>query len=42
MLGGGRGAVMGAVAGALVLEALFKLLNLYAVDSAVEQASPGS
>jgi ribose transport system permease protein len=41
VLGGGRGAVMGAVAGALVLEALFKLLNLYAVDRAFEQAFTG-
>ena len=41
VLGGGRGAVMGAVAGALVLEALFKLLNLYGVDRAFEQAFTG-
>jgi ribose transport system permease protein len=41
VLGGGRGTVMGAVAGALVLEALFKLLNLYGVDRALEQAFTG-
>ena len=41
MLGGGRGSVMGAMAGALVLEALFKLLNLYGVDRAFEQAFTG-
>ena len=41
VLGGGRGSVMGAVAGALVLEALFKLLNLYGVDRAFEQAFTG-
>ena len=35
VLGGGRGAVMGAIAGALVLEALFKLLNLYGGRSRV-------
>ena len=31
----------GAIAGALVLEALFKLLNLYGVDRAFEQAFTG-
>jgi ribose transport system permease protein len=41
VLGGGRGSVMGAMAGALVLEALFKLLNLYGVDRAFEQAFTG-
>jgi ribose transport system permease protein len=41
VLGGGRGSVMGAVAGALVLEALFKVLNLYGVDRAFEQAFTG-
>jgi ribose transport system permease protein len=41
VLGGGRGSVMGAVAGALVLEALFMLLNLYSVDRAWEQAFTG-
>ena len=40
VLGGGRGSVMGAI-GALVLEALFKLLNLYGVDRAFEQAFTG-
>jgi ribose transport system permease protein len=41
VLGGGRGSVTGAVAGALVLEALFKVLNLYGVDRAFEQAITG-
>jgi len=41
VLGGGRGSVTGAIAGALVLEALFKLLNLYGVDRALEQAFTG-
>jgi ribose transport system permease protein len=41
VLGGGRGSVTGAIAGALVLEALFKLLNLYGVDRAFEQAFTG-
>jgi ribose transport system permease protein len=41
VLGGGRGSVLGAVAGALVLEALFMLLNLYGVDRALEQAFTG-
>jgi ribose transport system permease protein len=41
VLGGGRGSVTGAIAGALVLEALFMLLNLYGVDRAFEQAFTG-
>lgn len=41
MLGGGRGSVTGAVGGALVLQALFMLLNLYGVESAVEQTVTG-
>ncbi|HEX2129210.1 MAG TPA: ABC transporter permease [Solirubrobacterales bacterium] len=41
VLGGGRGSVLGAVAGALVLQALFQLLNLYSVESAVEQTVTG-
>jgi ribose transport system permease protein len=41
VLGGGRGSVSGAIAGALVLEALFMLLNLYGVDRALEQAFTG-
>ena len=41
VLGGGRGSVIGAIAGALVLEALFMLLNLYGVDRALEQAFTG-
>jgi ribose transport system permease protein len=41
VLGGGRGSVIGAIAGALVIEALFMLLNLYGVDRALEQAFTG-
>jgi len=41
VLGGGRGSVMGAVGGALVLQALFQLLNLYSVENAVEQTVTG-
>ena len=41
VLGGGRGSVTGAIAGALVLEALFMLLNLYRVDFALEQTLTG-
>ena len=41
VLGGGRGSVTGAIAGALVLQALFMLLNLYAVDRALEQTFTG-
>jgi len=41
VLGGGRGSVTGAIAGALSLEALFKLLNLYGVEFALEQTVTG-
>jgi ribose transport system permease protein len=41
VLGGGRGSVTGAIGGALVLEALFMLLNLYRVDFALEQTFTG-
>jgi ribose transport system permease protein len=41
VLGGGRGSVTGAIAGALALEALFKLLNLYGVEFALEQTVTG-
>jgi ribose transport system permease protein len=41
VLGGGRGSVTGAIGGALVLQALFMLLNLYGVESAVEQTVTG-
>jgi ribose transport system permease protein len=41
LLGGGRGSVTGAIGGALVLQALFMLLNLYDVDNAVEQTVTG-
>jgi ribose transport system permease protein len=41
VLGGGRGSVLGAVGGALVLQALFELLNQYSVESAVEQTVTG-
>jgi ribose transport system permease protein len=41
VLGGGRGSVTGAIAGALVLEALFMLLNQYDVESAVEDTVTG-
>jgi ribose transport system permease protein len=41
VLGGGRGSVTGAIGGALVLQALFMLLNLYSVESAVEQTVTG-
>jgi ribose transport system permease protein len=41
VLGGGRGSVIGAIGGALVLEALFMLLNLYRVDFALEQTFTG-
>ena len=41
LLGGGRGSVNGAIGGALVLTALFMLLNLYAVDRALEQTFTG-
>jgi ribose transport system permease protein len=41
VLGGGRGSVTGAIAGALVLQALFRLMTLYAVDDALQQAVTG-
>jgi ribose transport system permease protein len=41
VLGGGRGSVTGAIGGALVLQALFMLLNLYRVDRAFEQTFTG-
>ncbi|MGH8881939.1 MAG: ABC transporter permease subunit, partial [Stackebrandtia sp.] len=40
-LGGGRGSVVGAMAGALTLEALFRLLNLLGVSGALEYAVQG-
>jgi ribose transport system permease protein len=42
VLGGGKGSVTGAIGGALVLQALFILLNLYSVESAVEEAVTGA
>ncbi|GLW07142.1 ABC transporter permease [Microtetraspora sp. NBRC 13810] len=36
VLGGGRGSVVAAMAGALTLEALFTLLNLYGISGALE------
>ncbi|MEU2613994.1 ABC transporter permease [Micromonospora sp. NPDC007271] len=41
LLGGGRGSVVAAVAGALSLEALFTLLNLLGVSGALESAVQG-
>ena len=41
VLGGGRGSVLAAMAGALTLEALFTLLNLYGVSGALEDAVQG-
>jgi ribose transport system permease protein len=41
VLGGGRGSVTGAIAGALALEALFTLLNLEGVSVALEDAVEG-
>lgn len=41
VLGGGRGSVVGAVAGALTLEALFSLLNLLGVSGALESTVQG-
>ena len=41
VLGGGRGSVVGAMAGALALEALFTLLNLQGVSGALEDAVEG-
>ncbi|MEU6432607.1 ABC transporter permease [Microbispora sp. NPDC046973] len=40
-LGGGRGSVVAAMAGAFTLEALFTLLNLYGISGAVEPAVQG-
>ncbi|MEV4806229.1 ABC transporter permease [Nonomuraea sp. NPDC049421] len=40
-LGGGRGAVVAAMAGACTLEALFTLLNLYGISGALESAVQG-
>ncbi|MEV7971020.1 ABC transporter permease [Sphaerisporangium sp. NPDC088356] len=40
-LGGGRGSVVAAMAGAFTLEALFTLLNLYGVSGALEPAVQG-
>ena len=41
VLGGGRGSVTAAMAGALALEALFTLLNLQGVSGALEDAVEG-
>jgi ribose transport system permease protein len=41
VLGGGRGSVTGAIAGALALEGLFRLMTLYAVDDALQQTVTG-
>jgi ribose transport system permease protein len=41
LLGGGRGSVVAAAAGALTLEALFSLLNLLGVAGALESAVQG-
>jgi ribose transport system permease protein len=41
VLGGGRGTVLAALAGALVLEALFTLLNLLGVSGALESTVQG-
>jgi ribose transport system permease protein len=41
VLGGGRGSVLAALAGALVLEALFTLLNLLGVSGALESTVQG-
>ncbi|WP_336213288.1 ABC transporter permease [Nonomuraea sp. LPB2021202275-12-8] len=40
-LGGGRGSVVAAMAGALTLEALFTLLNLYGISGALEYTVQG-
>lgn len=40
-LGGGRGSVVAAMAGALTLEALFTLLNLYGISGSLEYAVQG-
>ncbi|GAA4568649.1 ABC transporter permease [Planotetraspora kaengkrachanensis] len=41
VLGGGRGSVVAAMAGAFTLEALFTLLNLYGISGALEPAVQG-
>jgi ribose transport system permease protein len=41
VLGGGRGAVVAAMAGAFALEALFTLLNLYGISGALEYTVQG-
>ncbi|MFI6786092.1 ABC transporter permease [Nonomuraea sp. NPDC050383] len=41
VLGGGRGSVVAAMAGAFTLEALFTLLNLYGISGALEPAIQG-
>ncbi|WP_326823145.1 ABC transporter permease [Streptosporangium sp. NBC_01756] len=41
VLGGGRGSVVAAMAGALTLEALFTLLNLYGISGALEYTVQG-
>ena len=41
VLGGGRGSMLAAMAGALTLEALFTLLNLLGVPGALEDAVQG-
>ncbi|MGY0231459.1 ABC transporter permease [Longispora urticae] len=41
VLGGGRGSVVAAIAGAFTLEALFTLLNLYGVSGALEVTVQG-
>ncbi|MEU3479625.1 ABC transporter permease [Streptomyces sp. NPDC033754] len=41
VLGGGRGSVVAAIAGAFTLEALFTLLNLYGISGALESAVQG-
>ncbi|MGJ6969771.1 ABC transporter permease [Streptosporangium sp. G11] len=40
-LGGGRGSIVAAMAGALTLEALFTLLNLYGISGALEYTVQG-
>ncbi|MFG2078062.1 ribose transport system permease protein [Nonomuraea maritima] len=41
VLGGGRGSVLAAMAGAVTLEALFTLLNLYGISGALEYTVQG-
>ncbi|MFI6316707.1 ABC transporter permease [Nonomuraea sp. NPDC050556] len=41
VLGGGRGSIVAAIAGAFTLEALFTLLNLYGISGALEFAVQG-